>query len=60
MADLQNGRVTQVIGPVVDVAFPQGSLPAILTAIQVSNPAICEMLEAALVGIAQIAREPHP
>jgi len=42
MAELQNGRVTQVIGPVVDVAFPQGSLPAILTAIQVSNPAISE------------------
>ena len=42
MAELQNGRVTQVIGPVVDVAFPQGSLPAILTAIQVSNTAISE------------------
>ena len=42
MAELQNGRVTQVIGPVVDVAFPQGSLPAILTAIQVSNPGISE------------------
>ncbi|NOQ85213.1 MAG: F0F1 ATP synthase subunit beta [Myxococcales bacterium] len=42
MAELQNGRVTQVIGPVVDVAFPQGSLPAILTAIQISNPAISE------------------
>jgi F-type H+-transporting ATPase subunit beta len=42
MAELQNGRVTQVIGPVVDVAFPQGSLPAILTAIRISNPAISE------------------
>ncbi len=42
MAELQNGRVTQVIGPVVDVAFPQGSLPSILTAIQISNPGISE------------------
>jgi F-type H+-transporting ATPase subunit beta len=42
MAELQNGRVTQVIGPVVDVTFPQGSLPEILTALQVSNPAINE------------------
>jgi F-type H+-transporting ATPase subunit beta len=42
MAELQNGRVTQVIGPVVDVTFPQGSLPTILTALQVSNPAISE------------------
>ncbi len=40
MAELQNGRVTQVIGPVVDVAFPRGSLPHILTALQVSNPSI--------------------
>ncbi|RLB41840.1 MAG: F0F1 ATP synthase subunit beta [Deltaproteobacteria bacterium] len=42
MAELQNGRVTQVIGPVVDVAFPQGSLPAILTALRISNPGISE------------------
>ena len=42
MAELQNGRVTQVIGPVVDVTFPQGNLPEILTALQVSNPAISE------------------
>jgi F-type H+-transporting ATPase subunit beta len=42
MAELQNGRVTQVIGPVVDVSFPQGSLPAILTALRVSNPSISE------------------
>ena len=42
MAELQNGRVTQVIGPVVDVTFPQGNLPEILTALQVSNPAISD------------------
>ncbi len=42
MAELQNGRVTQVIGPVVDVTFPQGSLPPILTALEVSNPGISD------------------
>ncbi len=42
MAELQNGRVTQVIGPVVDVTFPRGSLPEILTALQVSNPGISD------------------
>ncbi|HSN83057.1 MAG TPA: F0F1 ATP synthase subunit beta [Polyangiales bacterium] len=42
MAELQNGRVTQVIGPVVDVTFPQGSLPPILTALRVSNPGISD------------------
>ena len=40
MAELQNGHITQVIGPVVDVEFPRGSLPTILSALQVSNPAI--------------------
>jgi F-type H+-transporting ATPase subunit beta len=42
MAELQNGQVTQVIGPVVDVTFPEGSLPTILSALKVSNPAISE------------------
>src|SRR5688500_3753577 len=42
MAELQNGRVTQVIGPVVDVAFPPGNLPRILTALRVSNKAISD------------------
>ena len=27
MAEAQNGRITQVIGPVVDVGFPAGQLP---------------------------------
>ena len=42
MAELQNGRVTQVIGPVVDVEFPSGSLPLIMTALKVTNPAISD------------------
>ena len=32
------GRLTQVIGPVVDVEFPPGALPAIYTALTMSNP----------------------
>ncbi len=40
MSELQNGRITQVIGPVVDVEFPSGSLPAILNALHVTNPGI--------------------
>ena len=35
-----NGRITQVIGPCVDVEFPDGNLPAIFNALKVSNPAI--------------------
>ncbi|MCO4744282.1 MAG: F0F1 ATP synthase subunit beta [Proteobacteria bacterium] len=34
------GKVTQVMGPVVDVRFPAGQLPDILTALKVTNPAI--------------------
>ncbi|MFN0084347.1 MAG: F0F1 ATP synthase subunit beta [Blastocatellia bacterium] len=34
------GKVTQVIGPVVDVQFPPGKLPPIYQALRISNPAI--------------------
>ncbi len=37
-----NGRITQVIGPAVDVHFPDGHLPAIFNALKVSNPAISD------------------
>ncbi len=36
------GKVTQVIGPVVDVEFPPGEVPPILNALTVSNPAISD------------------
>jgi F-type H+-transporting ATPase subunit beta len=36
------GRIKQVIGPVVDVEFDAGKLPAIYQAIRVSNPAISD------------------
>ncbi|MCD6586808.1 MAG: F0F1 ATP synthase subunit beta [Desulfobacteraceae bacterium] len=34
------GKVTQVMGPVVDVEFEQGNLPEILTALLITNAAI--------------------
>src|SRR5579859_1358025 len=34
------GKVVQVIGPVVDVEFPDGKLPKILNALKASNPGI--------------------
>jgi F-type H+-transporting ATPase subunit beta len=37
---VQSGRVTQVIGPVVDVEFPPGALPDIYTALALTNPGI--------------------
>src|SRR5262245_51093118 len=40
MAQLESGKVSQVIGPVVDVDFPSGALPPLFTALKVSNPSI--------------------
>jgi F-type H+/Na+-transporting ATPase subunit beta len=37
---VQNGKITQVIGPVVDVEFPAGGLPEIYTACTITNPGI--------------------
>ena len=34
---MQKGTVTQIIGPVVDVHFPEGELPDILTALELKN-----------------------
>src|SRR5690349_14113532 len=36
----QQGKITQVIGPVVDVDFPAGNLPRILNALLVTNPSL--------------------
>jgi F-type H+-transporting ATPase subunit beta len=36
------GKITQVLGPVVDVEFEQGKLPTIFTALLVSNPTISD------------------
>src|SRR5688572_2320954 len=37
---MANGTITQVVGPAVDVEFPPGALPALNTALSVSNPNI--------------------
>src|SRR5215475_6582293 len=37
-----NGRITQVIGPVVDVEFPDGKLPPIFNALTVTNASISD------------------
>ena len=34
----ESGRITQVMGPVVDVEFPEGQLPDILNAVRLSDP----------------------
>src|SRR6266550_6755478 len=47
------GKVTQVIGPVVDVEFPVGSLPEIFTALTLSNPSISDKPDNLTIEVAQ-------
>jgi len=39
---MNKGRITQVIGPVVDVEFEAGKLPEIFNALKVTNPSIAD------------------
>jgi F-type H+-transporting ATPase subunit beta len=47
------GKVVQVIGPVVDVEFEPGQLPAIMNALMVSNPAINDVPDNLVIEAAQ-------
>ncbi len=41
-SNLASGKITQITGAVIDVTFPEGQLPAILTALKATNPNIDE------------------
>jgi len=47
------GKLTQVIGPVVDVEFPPGGLPEIYTALTLSNPGISDRPDNLTIEVAQ-------
>jgi len=47
------GKITQVIGPVVDVEFQQGQLPAIMNALLVSNKGINDVPDNLVIEVAQ-------
>jgi len=47
------GKITQVMGPVVDVEFEQGQLPNILTALSITNPTINDDEDNLVVEVAQ-------
>src|SRR5262245_57957574 len=47
------GTVAQVIGPVVDVDFPPGQLPALMTALTLSNPSISNQPDNLVLEVAQ-------
>jgi F-type H+/Na+-transporting ATPase subunit beta len=47
------GRITQVMGPVVDVEFEQGKLPNILSALTLTNPTINDEEDNLVIEVAQ-------
>src|SRR5213592_5023574 len=47
------GKITQVLGAVVDVEFSDGSLPPIYNALKVSNPAISDVQWNLVIEVAQ-------
>jgi len=51
--NVQNGKITQVIGPVVDVEFPPGALPDIYTALRVTNPGIDARADNLVIEVSQ-------
>jgi len=53
MEQLQSGKVAQVIGPVVDVDFPPGGLPSLLTALTVTNKSISGEADNLVLEVAQ-------
>ena len=53
MSEQATGRITQVIGPVIDVEFPPGQVPAILSALKVTNKSISEVPWNLIVEVAQ-------
>jgi F-type H+-transporting ATPase subunit beta len=50
---MNEGRVVQVMGPVVDVEFSEGDLPAIFTALHITNPTIDDTEDNLVVEVAQ-------
>jgi len=50
---MNEGKITQVIGPVVDVQFEKGSLPPILNALRITNETINDKEDNLVVEVAQ-------
>ncbi len=49
----EHGKIVQVTGPVVDVAFPEGKLPAIYNALTITNPIISDQADNLVLEVAQ-------
>jgi len=49
----EKGKIVQVTGPVVDVQFPEGHLPAIYNALKLTNPQISDQPDNLVLEVAQ-------
>lgn len=50
---MNTGKIAQIIGPVIDVEFPDGQLPEIYHALKLSNPSISDQEWNLVVEVAQ-------
>ncbi|MDR2461079.1 MAG: F0F1 ATP synthase subunit beta [Deltaproteobacteria bacterium] len=50
---MHEGKIIQVIGPVVDITFKEGELPSILNALLVTNPTINDQPDNLVLEVAQ-------
>lgn len=48
-----NGKIIQIIGPVVDVEFTDNNIPEILTALSLTNPTISNSIDNLIIEVAQ-------
>lgn len=53
MGDKATGSIKQIIGPVLDIEFPPGELPAIFNAVKLTNPSINDQKWNLIVEVAQ-------
>lgn len=53
MSDQNVGKIVRVVGPVADVEFEPGQLPAIMNALFVSNPGIDDVPDNLVIEVAQ-------
>ncbi len=49
---MRTGKIVQVMGPVVDVAFPPGELPEVYTALRATNPSIDDRRDNLVIEVA--------
>ena len=49
---MSNGKIVQVMGPVVDVEFESGDLPEVMTALKTTNPAIDDRADNLIIEVA--------